>query len=116
MLLLRRRPDSKEAARFNARLLTAYRIIQRQSRGARPRPGPSLQTLDLQGNQFTGQIPASWAGMTSLDNASLANNPGLCTPGDNSRLNVKGQWYGPCQGPSPLLPGISPDYPVSSCV
>lgn len=72
-----------------------------------------MQTLDLQGNQFTGSIPASWAGMTSLDNASLANNPGLCTPGDNSRLNVKGQWYGPCQGPSPQLPGVSPDYPVS---
>jgi len=71
-----------------------------------------VQVLDLQGNQMTGTIPADWAGMTALDSASLANNPGLCTPGATSPINPA-LYYGPCDPPSPPLPGISPDYPVS---
>lgn len=76
--------------------------------------------MDLQGNQLGGKIPASWAALPALISVSVANNPGLCTanPGA-SQVGANAQlYYGPCDPPSPALPGINPNYPavpVVSC-
>ena len=49
--------------------------------------------------------------MVALDGLSLANNPGMCGQGTNAPVNPT-TYYPPCDGPSPPIPGINPDYPA----
>ncbi len=75
----------------------------------------------MQGNAFTGGIPASWtSGMPALTAVSLANNPALCPAGGGAVAspgsNKPAVFYSPCDPSSPTLPGISPNYPVTKSV
>ena len=42
-------------------------------------PRCCVQSLDVSSNQLSGTVPATWAGLTTLDGLSLANNPDMCS-------------------------------------
>ncbi|KAK9807541.1 hypothetical protein WJX72_001964 [[Myrmecia] bisecta] len=76
----------------------------------------SLSTVDLRNNMFTGSIPSSWSGMSSLSSVRLDNNVALCgTPVPSiSGLTYTGTNIGTSCFPSPPPPPVVPSAQSSS--
>ncbi|KAK9807540.1 hypothetical protein WJX72_001964 [[Myrmecia] bisecta] len=76
----------------------------------------SLSTVDLRNNMFTGSIPSSWSGMSSLSSVRLDNNVALCgTPVPSiSGLTYTGTNIGTSCFPSPPPPPVVPSPPPSA--
>lgn len=72
----------------------------------------SLEALDLSTNDFTGGVPSSWQDLSNLNALSLADNQGLCEGNGEGSAGTASEYFGPCEGASPILPNINPSYPV----